>query len=453
MIIKPQPVQEKFLQSSADVLVFGSGAGVGKTFSLLVDHLRWTEIPEYRGLIVRKSYSQIFSAGGLWDEAKKIYSNFGAYGIKTPNPRFVFPSGAEVLFKHSNREADVEDNFQGVQADLISIDEAATGFTLREFLYISSRLRSMTNIDSYIRLTCNPNPNSFIRKMIDWYLKDDDTPDFSKSGVVRWYIMENNEFIWADTKQELIDKFKRQPVSFTFIPAVLEDNQALLKKEPNYKQKLENLSAQDVEALLHGSWAVVDNPMALFKQSDINKYRINAYDYLRAKKIVIAIDPAGTHNKNSDDTGIIVAAVDHNNKCYILQDETGKYTPERWADIAISLYDNYQADCIVAEKNFGGDMVESTIRSQAKLLGRSDIKPKLVNATRGKAVRAEPVSLLYASGEVVHVGYNLIELEKEMTSWVPHDPNMRSPNRLDAVVWAVTELSLNKVRERRVLVV
>ena len=98
-------------------------------------------------------------------------------------------------------------------------------------------------------------------------------------------------------------------------------------------------------------------------------------------------------------------------------------------------------------------MVESTIRSQAKLLGKSYIKPKLVNATRGKAVRAEPVSLLYASGEVAHVGYNLIELEKEMTSWLPNDFNMRSPNRLDAVVWAVTELTLNKVRERRVFVV
>lgn len=453
MIIKPQPVQEAFLKSSADVLVFGSGAGTGKTFSLLIDHLRWVEIPEYKGLIVRKSYSQIFEPGGLWDEGKKIFSNFGAIGKKNPTPRFVFPSGAEVIFKHSNREAEVEDNFQGVQADLISIDEVTTGFTLREFLYISSRLRSMTNIDSYIRLTCNPNPNSFIRKMIDWYLTEDDKPDFTKSGIIRWYIIKNNEFIWGDTKQELLDRFNRQPISFTFIPAVLEDNQELLKKEPNYKQKIENLSAKDVEALLYGSWRIVDNPLALFKQSDINKYRINSYDYLQAKKIVIAIDPAGTHNKDSDDTGIVVAAIDHDNKCYILQDETGKYTPERWAEIAINLYDNYQADCIVAEKNYGGDMVESTIRSQAKLLDRTNIKPKLVNATRGKAVRAEPVSLLYSSGEVIHVGYNLIELEKEMTNWIPHDSSIKSPNRLDAVVWAVTELSLSKVRERRVLVV
>ncbi len=456
MIIKPQPVQEKFLKSSADIMLFGSGAGVGKTYALLLDHLRWVEIPEFRGLIVRKSYAQIFEAGGLWDEAKKIFPHFGGKPLLTPKPRFTFPSGAEIYFKYSDSEKKVEDNFQGIQADLISIDEVGTNFTLREVIYITSRLRSMTKIDSYVRMTCNPNPNSFLRQMIDWWLLPDETPDFSKSGVIRYYYLRNNEFIFGDSKKELIDKYAEDdddnPLSFTFIPARIEDNAALLEKEPKYKQRLRNLSQQDRLALLDGSWATVDNPMALFKHSDINKNRLPTYDHTQAVRIVVAIDPAGSHNKNSDDTGIVVVAMDSNNICYVLEDATDKYTPEKWAEKAINLYDKYQADCIVAEKNYGGEMVENTIRSKARILGK-EIKPKLVNASRGKAVRAEPVSLLYSSGEVKHVGYELMELEKEMCNWIPNDQTMKSPNRLDALVWGVTELCITKKRRVRAIVV
>jgi hypothetical protein len=452
MIIKPQIVQEKFLTTPADVALFGGSAGGGKTFASLIDHMRWKDIENYQGLIVRKSYQQIFSAGGLWDEAKKIYPMFGGVPFKTPIPRFVFPSGAQVTFKHSGRVEDVELNFQGIQADVITIDEAANGFTLREILYIQSRLRSMTKLNAYMRMTCNPNANSFLRKMVDWYLLPDETPDFSKSGILRYYLMINGEFVWADHPQELIEKYNRNPLSFTFIPATLTDNPALLEKEPLYKEKLENLSEQDVLALLKGSWAVVDNPLSLFKQSDINKNRVSKFDHTQAVRIVVAIDPAGSHNKNSDDTGIVVVAMDANNICYVLEDATGKYTPEQWAEKAINLYDKYQADCIVAEKNYGGEMVENTIRSKARILGK-EIKPKLVNASRGKAVRAEPVSLLYASGEVKHVGYELMELEKEMCNWIPNDPTMKSPNRLDALVWGVTELCITKKRRVRAIVV
>jgi len=452
MILQPQPVQERFLSTSADVCVFGSGAGVGKTFASIMDHIRYVNIPEYQGVIIRKSYSQIFSAGGLWDEAQKLLPLFGGVPIKTPIPRFVFPSGAQISFKHSQRSSEVDLNFQGIQADVITIDEAATGFTLREFLYISSRLRSMTTINSYIRLTCNPNPASFIRKMIDWYLLPNDCPDFSKSGVIRYYIMVNGDFIWADTRQEIIDKYDRKPLSFTFIPAKLEDNQELLKREPGYKEKLQNLGEQDTLALLGGSWGIVDNPMALFKQSDINKYRIAEIDHTQLVRIVVAVDPAGSHNKTSDETGIVAVGMDRNNICYILEDQTGTYTPEQWAAKAIALYDKYQADRIVAEKNYGGDMVESTIKSQARVLGRTDIKPKLVNASRGKHIRAEPVSLLYSCGEVVHVGYDLMELETEMTTWVPLETE-KSPNRLDAVVWGVAELCLTKKRRVRALTI
>lgn len=452
MIIRPQPLQEKFLSSSADIVLFGGAAGGGKTWAIVMDSTRGIKIPDFRATIIRKSYAQIFESGALWDEAKKLYLPLDAQPFKTPKPRFLFPSGAEINFKHSSREEDVEHNFQGLQSDIIYIDELATGFSKREFLYILSRLRSMTNINSYLRATCNPNPASFLRQMISWWLDENEIPDPSKSGVIRYFVVVDENFIWADTKEELQKKYNRDVLSFTFIHSNVYDNKALLEKEPKYISKLQNLSQRDQLALLQGSWAVVDNPLALFKQSNINDNRIETYDHIEAKRIVIGIDPAGSDKKSSDETGIIVAALGYDNKVYILEDNSGRYTPDNWANIVINLYDKYQADCIVIERNYGGDMASSTIISQARILGRHDIRPKQTTSSRGKEIRAEPVSMLYSNNEVIHVGYNLHELEKQMTTWVPKQ-TQKSPDRLDALVFAVNELSINKKRRVRALVV
>jgi phage terminase large subunit-like protein len=151
------------------------------------------------------------------------------------------------------------------------------------------------------------------------------------------------------------------------------------------------------------------------------------------RRICVAIDPAGSSNKNSDETGIVVAGVDRAGIGYILKDLSGKYSPEAWARKAISAYKHWHADRIICERNYGGDMVLSTLKSVDP-----GVPVKMVVASRGKAVRAEPIAALYEQGKIKHVG-NLSLLEDQLCEW-DAAANGPSPDRLDAMVWCMTEL-------------
>lgn len=148
-------------------------------------------------------------------------------------------------------------------------------------------------------------------------------------------------------------------------------------------------------------------------------------------RVVVAIDPAVTANTGSDETGIIVAGVGVDGDGYVLEDRTVKGTPAEWAAAAVTAYHVHKADRIVAESNQGGDMVSHTLRTVDK-----NVPIRLVHASRGKRTRAEPVAALYEQGRVHHAG-PFPELEDQLCTWTPDGA---SPDRLDALVWALTEL-------------
>lgn len=150
-------------------------------------------------------------------------------------------------------------------------------------------------------------------------------------------------------------------------------------------------------------------------------------------RIVIGLDPAVTSTASSDETGIVAAGVSSNNEYYVLSDKSLRASPDAWARQAVNLYHELKADKIVAETNNGGDMVLLTLAQ----VDRS-VATKKVTATRGKQLRAEPISALYEQGRVHHVGY-FQELETQMCEWTPL--SNESPDRLDALVWALTELN------------
>lgn len=156
-------------------------------------------------------------------------------------------------------------------------------------------------------------------------------------------------------------------------------------------------------------------------------------------RIVVGVDPAGSTEVGSDETGIVVIGVGHDKQLYVLADATGIYTPHGWAKKANDLYERWEADGIVAEKNYGGDMVKHTLQTS----GYGGARIVVVNSRRGKAIRAEPIVARYEQKLVSHVGKQgaLAELEDECTSWVPGQG--RSPNRVDALVHGGTELLRN----------
>lgn len=157
------------------------------------------------------------------------------------------------------------------------------------------------------------------------------------------------------------------------------------------------------------------------------------------ERIVVFIDPAGTNNRKSDETGIVVAGK-IGDQYFVLEDLSGKYSPTGWATAAIKAHIKWQADAIGAEKNYGGDMVKTTIESTAKEM-RETVRVIIATATRSKQLRAEPIVALYEQENVFHVGDHeqFEDLETEMLTWVPGVGD--SPNRIDALVWALTELS------------
>jgi predicted phage terminase large subunit-like protein len=169
----------------------------------------------------------------------------------------------------------------------------------------------------------------------------------------------------------------------------------------------------------------------LWALAKIEETRVREAPPLR--RIVVSVDPSTSSNKSSSEAGIVVAGLGYNGHGYVLDDLSDRLKPQEWAQIAVNGYHKHEADRIVAEVNNGGEMVELTIRTVDK-----SVAYKAVHATRGKYTRAEPVAALYEQGKVHHVG-GFAKLEDQMTNWTPGED---SPDRLDAMVWALSELML-----------
>ena len=176
---------------------------------------------------------------------------------------------------------------------------------------------------------------------------------------------------------------------------------------------------------------------------ELIQYRQPAYDESGKpdlKRIVIAIDPATTTHDHSDETGIVVVGVDEMNQAYVLEDLSGKFSPNEWGMRVVNSYYRLQADKIVVEVNKGGDLVENVLRSID-----STIPVKTVRATRGKFTRAEPIAALYEQKRVFHA-QPFTDLETQICDYVP-GLTSKSPDRMDALVWGVTELILESERQ------
>jgi len=184
---------------------------------------------------------------------------------------------------------------------------------------------------------------------------------------------------------------------------------------------------------------LLDTPGALWTQAVVDDARVDRAPALQ--RVVVAIDPAVTSGEDSDSTGIVAAGIGVDGHLYVLHDRTCRESPERWARRAVELYDEVEGDRIVAEVNNGGDLVEAVLRTVDP-----SVPVRKVHASRGKRMRAEPVAALYEQGRVHHVG-GLPELEDQMTTWTPESAD--SPDRLDALVWALTDLAIEPTHRRR----
>lgn len=249
--------QTAFMSTLADIAIYGGAAGGGKSYSLLLEPLRHYDNPLFGGVIFRRNSTQVRNEGGLWDESANIYSLFGAHP-REASLEWTFPSKMRMKFAHLEYEKSVLD-WQGTSIPFIGFDEL-THFTEKQFFYMMSRNRSTSGVTPYIRATTNPDPDSWVRNFISWWIGKDGLAIPERSGVLRWFIRIDDKFIWADSKEEIYEQYGRgidvQPKSVTFIASKLQDNAILMEKDPGYYANLLAQNRVDRARLLDGNWDV-----------------------------------------------------------------------------------------------------------------------------------------------------------------------------------------------------
>ena len=292
--IKPQPgYQEIALSSNADIVIGGAAAFVGKTFALLLDPLRYASIKDFGGVIFRRTSVQIRNEGGLWDTSMKLYP------IMKAEPRessldWQFPSGAKISFRHLEYEKNKFD-WQGSQIPFLGFDEL-THFTETMFFYLLSRNRSSCGVKPYVRATCNPDPESWVYKLIEWWIDPESGyPILERRGVLRYFIKYGDTYIWGSSYDEVKDKAWHiiSPLieqsglyaedfikSITFVSGSIYDNKKGLEQDPSYPG---NLLSQDDETrrqLLEGQWKISLSPNDIF---DYGQF-LNMFDQQKVVK-------------------------------------------------------------------------------------------------------------------------------------------------------------------------
>ncbi|WP_198027185.1 DNA-packaging protein [Candidatus Paracaedibacter symbiosus] len=367
-----------------------AGRGFGKTR---------TGAETIRHWVHQGRYKRIALVGASIQEVQKVMVE-GESGLLAVHPkseaptfyaskrRLVWPNGAVALLYG----AEYYEQLRGPQFDFAWIDEFAK-FRNAEQLWHQLQLCLRLGANPRCLITTTPRPTPILRQLL------------ASSDVCL-------------TKGSTFDN------EANLAPAYIEQIK---------KQFLETtLGAQELyaEMLTEEAGALWGRTTIRYQEPPLTE----AQD-LKLERIVIAIDPATTHHQDSDETGIVVAGIDQEKKVYILEDLSGKYSPNDWGQRVAEAYWRHKADRVVAEVNKGGDLVEQVVRSVD-----AAISYKSVRATRGKYTRAEPIAALYEQGRVFHAR-PFSKLETQMCSFIPGQSS-KSPDRMDAMVWAVTELLL-----------
>jgi len=379
------------LVSNTNISLLEGGSRSGKTFiALYIIIVRALAIPS-RHLITRFRFSHAKQAI-CYDTMPKLLKLLGLSGVVSLNKTdwfYEFPNGSTIWIGGLDDKERTE-KILGNEYATVFLNEA-----------------SQISYESYEMIITRLNPPKGMKGRI--------IVDYNPPSIQHWGYKVFHQRRFPDGRTVPDDDYKKLQMN----PQDNTDNLS-----PEYLKLLENLSAAKRKRFLEGAYSLDSGSM--WRRAWI-KYGSPPSDCTR---IVVGVDPAGT--VGGDEIGIIVAG-QLENCFYILDDYSCHGTPAQWSAEVAAAYEKWMADVVVAEKNYGGDMVEHTIRT-----ANPNINVRLINSSRGKTVRAEPISALYEHGQVFH-RTPFLELEDEYCIYEAGAD--QSPNRLDAAVFALTELS------------
>jgi len=444
-VIQPQVgPQTRFLQSKADILIFGGAAGGGKTYALLLEPLFHRRNPLYAAVIFRRTFGQVTNPGGLWDTAREIYPFTGARGSLHAGG-FKWPCGSRVKFSHLEHDKNVLD-WQGSALTCIMFDEL-THFTEYAFWYLQSRARGMSGIPAYVRATCNPQAKGWVKDFIAWWIDPvTKKPIPERSGIVRFMARENNKIVWADTREELMKRFGEKSVrSVTFIPSKLSDNKLLMEKDPSYEATLRSLSRADREELLEGKWGVDRGVGTLFKREWFKVLPAVPGDVKLVQQIRYwdraATEATGEVGNDPDWTAGLRLAKGSDGKFYILHVARFRSRPLAVKD-SIHSYAS-QDGCAVGLEHDPGSAgvaeIDDLVRHLAGFIVRT-FRP-----SADKATRAKPVSIQAEAHNVIIIaepGATWVDdLLSELEEFDPEKMSHAHDDQVDALSGAFNALS------------
>lgn len=268
--------QEKYLNDKThDIIIWGGAASSGKSYISALDILvNGYSDKHYRAGILRRQKEQLKGAGSLYDECCNMYSTFG---VKPRGQQmdFNFPSGAIAKMSHSDRPSD-KHSFQGWQCTTFLCDEAQQ-FNKENIVYLTSRLRSKSKKIHQLKLTCNPDYNSFIREWLEQggYIDEDGLPIKAMDGVTKYYAEVAGEEVFMDSYAEFKERYGEldpdlEPYKFTFYAANCYDNPWIVKHQPAYISKLKNLPKIERARLFEGSWYAKEEASGVIKTEWFN---------------------------------------------------------------------------------------------------------------------------------------------------------------------------------------
>jgi predicted phage terminase large subunit-like protein len=252
-ITGPQPgPQEEFCNTPAIMAICGGSFFGGKSVSIVMEAGRNVDHPKYRGVIFRRTYTQITDAGGLADIASILYPKLG--GVPTDNRvLWKFPSGATVKFNHLQHDSDMF-KYRSSQFCFLGIDQIEE-FPMEAVFYLRARNRASPgyNRKVYFRASCNPEPGWLADLLSWWWNSDTGYPIKERSGVIRYFTRKNGEILWVD-KNWTDGNIK--PISFTFVPSKMEDNKIGMQNNPDYESTVSTMDNVSVERYLKGNWLI-----------------------------------------------------------------------------------------------------------------------------------------------------------------------------------------------------
>jgi len=408
--------QDVFASSAQHILLVG-GSRSGKTF-LIVRNLvlRALKAPNSRHAMFRYRFNSIKSSVVLDTFPKVMREAFAgvAYKIDKTDWFVTFPNGSQLWFGGLD-DKDRTEKILGMEFATIALNECSQ-------IPYASRNMALTRLAQQVDQVIEGMPVTALRPRMYY----DENPPSKAHWTYRLFVQK----IDPDTREPL-----RNADDYSYFYMNPHDNRENISED--YLETLANLPPRLRQRFLDGKFGD-DVPGALFADETIETWRVMDGVVPDMVRIVVAVDPSGSgdaDNADNDAIGIVVAGLGTDGNAYVLEDCTVKAGPSTWGAVATSAFERHSADVIVGEVNYGGAMVGHVIQT-----ARPRTPFVKVTATRGKVVRAEPFSALYEQGKVRHAG-RFSELEEELTSFTTHGyVGGDSPNRADALIWALAAL-------------